>query len=1355
MKANRRLMGHILKTQWILFGFIFCTFGVVYAQSYNWTGYKYGVEAAPTGEEWNNPELLALNKEKPKAWFFSFGDVESARKVLPENSAYWKSLNGEWHFHFAKNPDERPKDFYKPEFDVAAWDKIPVPVSWNIFGVQKNGALKYGVPIYVNQPVIFQHKVAKDDWRGGVMRTPPENWTTYEYRNEVGSFRRDFDIPANWDGREVFIQFDGADSFFYLWINGRYVGFSKNSRNAARFNITQYLRKGRNTVAAEVYRSSDGSFLEAQDMFRLPGIFRTVQLYSTPKVNISDIQVTPELTNNYTDGVLNIKATLSNATGKRERGNKIVYQLYAHPLYSDDNTLVEGARLVSELGALNTDGTTEAPVARLSLANPHKWSAEMPYRYTLVAELQNRRGQTLEVVSLITGFRMVELKQTAAADDEFGMAGKYYYLNGKTVKLRGVNRHETNPEVGHAITREMMEKEMMLLKRANINHVRNAHYPDDPYWYYLCDKYGIYLEDEANIESHQYYYGEASLSHPPEFKAAHISRVLEMAYATFNNPSVVIWSLGNEGGPGDNFKAAYEELVKVDKSRPVQYERNNNIVDIGSNQYPSIPWTREAVLGKYNIKYPFHISEYAHSMGNACGNLYDYWQAIESSNHIFGAAIWDWIDQAMFHYDSATGERFLAYGGDFGDFPNDGQFVMNGIIFADYTPKPQYFEVKKVYQDVAMDEVNARQGQFEIWNKFYFKNLDEYDLQWLLIKNGLATDSGNIELGEIKPRSRKQITVPLNSTALEATSEYHLKFRFLLKNRQPWADKGYAQAEEQFLLKEASEKPAILATAAQSAGSNALVLKTQGNFQNISGKGFQAVFNTETGTLQSLQYDGEQMLVPGQGPRLNALRAFVNNDNWAFTSWFENGLHNLKHKTTAQQVDLLPNGTAVLRFTVRSQAPNAARILGGWSSGRNTIEELPAEKFGNEDFHFTTQQIWTVYPDGSLELQSAITGSDPSVVLPRIGFEMNVPSAFNQFTYYGLGPADNYPDRQAGSFMGRYQSTVDEQFVHFPKPQDNGNHGEVRWTSLTNGNGKGIAFIATGNMSASALPWSAREMILARHPHRLPESGSTNLVLDAAVTGLGGNSCGQGGPLVEDRVYAGPYDFGFIIRPVRNNLDEVTNVSGSGPHPMTMVRGKNGMLKLHSRETHGIFYQVNGGQVREYAGEFNLRDGGKVEAWFVNEPNNRISMEFEKMTGIPLTVIGASSQEGGSESAASLVDGNPNTIWHTMYSVTVAKHPHWVDMDMGEIKSIKGFTYLPRQNGVNGQIKDYTLQVSNDGRTWDLPVSRGRFERGNKLQTVLFDKPVSGRYLRFTALNEHNNQDFASAAEFSVLEADK
>ncbi len=1333
-----------------LLGLMLCGFATsALADHLPLVGYRYAAENNPTGKEWESPENLALNKEQPRAWFFSFADVSSARKVLPENSTYWKSLDGQWRFHWAPTPDARPKNFYEPAFDVSSWDNIDVPSSWNIFGIQKDGALKYGTPIYVNQPVIFMHSVKVDDWKGGVMRTPPSNWTTFKDRNEVGSFRREFDVPSGWDGREVYISFDGVDSFFYLWINGQYVGFSKNSRNAARFDITKYLRKGKNIVAAEVYRSSDGSFLEAQDMFRLPGIFRTVAIYSTPKVQVRDLVAIPDLDASYTNGSLKITADIRNLTGKKVKDYQMVYSLYANKLYSDDNTLVDGASATANVGLLA--GLSSAKTeAMMNVEAPHKWTAESPYCYTLVGELKDKKGNTIETVSTIVGFRKVEIKDTPASADEFGLAGRYYYINGKTLKLKGVNRHESHPSVGHAITREMMEEDIMMMKRANINHVRNSHYPDDPYWYYLCNKYGIYLEDEANVESHEYYYGKASLSHPVEWRAAHVSRVMEMVHSDINHPSIVIWSLGNEAGPGKNFVAAYDTLKTVDLSRPVQYERNNDIVDMGSNQYPSIGWVRSAVKGGAGIKYPFHISEYAHSMGNAQGNLIDYWDAIESTNFFCGGAIWDWVDQSMYYYNK-KGERYLAYGGDFGDTPNDGQFVMNGIIFGDREPKPQYYEVKKVYQYIGVKAIDIKKGEIEVFNKnYYTDDLSAYDVRWSLYADGKEVKSGLLNIGSVAPRTKKVVTLPFADEQLNASKEYFVKVQFLLKNDEPWAKKGYVQAEEQLPVQQADVRPSIASVAKGKVDWK----DTKNDIQTLNGKGFEARFDMKQGTIYSLKYGDDMVITEGNGPKLDAFRAYTNNDNWFYDAWFENGLHNLKHKVTNSKIYKKANGNIVLSFTVESQAPNAAKVLGR-NLNHHSIEELTANKFGEKDFKFVTNQVWTVYPDGSIELQSAITSNKPNLVLPRLGYVMQLPKQLSEFTYYGRGPIDNYPDRKTGQFIEEHQSTVKQQFENFPKPQDMANHQDTRWCALTGNSGNGAVFITTSNpMSVSALPYSAVDMTVASHPYELPESDVIYLHLDMAITGLGGNSCGQGGPLEPDRVKATPHTFGFIIRPAAGSaLSDVANVSASGEAPLLMSSNTIGEVSISSTKKDAVIYYTlnNSRKVLTYTSPIDLRGGGVVTAWEKAAPMLKSVQSFAKIESIPTKVIFASSQETDEGEAEHLTDGDPSTYWHTMYSVTMANYPHWIDFDCGEVKTIKGFSFLPRQDSRNGLIKDYKIQVSMDGKNWGEPVMNGTFPKDLKLRKVLFTQPVKARYLRFTALNSHDGQDYATGSEFSIL----
>lgn len=1091
-------------------------------------GFEYGSKVAPDGKEWESPERLAINKEQPHAWFFSFHSVKSAMKVLPENSDYYRSLDGTWKFNWVRSPEERPVKFQDPSFDVSGWDDIQVPGNWNVQGIETDGSLRYGVPIYVNQPVIFYHERKVDDWRKGVMREAPSDWTIHEYPNEVGSYRRSFTVPKEWKGREVYLNFDGVDSFFYLWVNGNYVGFSKNSRNTASFDISPYLNpKGENTVAVEVYRNSDGSFLEDQDMFRLPGIFRSVYLTSLPKIHIRDMRILAGM-----DGCVSVSADIRNLTKKSAEDMKVAYSVYPVRLYEDST---EDAVLSDFLSVPFSVAKLRASVVsntEFKVSDPRLWSAEAPYRYVLVAQLLDSKGKVVETVSSYFGFRTVEIRDTPAEEDEFRLAGRYYYLNGKPVKMKGVNRHEHNPATGHHVSREQMEREVKLMKAANINHVRNCHYNDDPYWYVMADKFGIYLEDEANIESHEYYYGAASLSHPVEWRDAHVARNVEMVRSHFNHPSIVIWSLGNEAGPGDNFKHAYTAIKSIDTSRPVQYERNNDIVDIGSNQYPSIAWVRESVGGKSDIKYPFHISEYAHSMGNAGGNLKDYWDAMESTNFFMGGAIWDWVDQALWNY-TPDGERYLAYGGDFGDRPNDGMFCMNGIMFADLTPKPEMAEVKKVYQNVGIKPVDMTQGKIELFNKNYFSALeDNYYLTWELLHDGLpvlGSDSAGMCNLVLAPREHKEITIPYDFNSLDPESEYFLNVKFCLANDMPWAPKGYVQMEEQLPVKSLQQLKSLPVV-----GGNLTSSRVGETTTVVEGEGFKVEFDDTSGSINSLEYGSEKVISDGGGPRLNAFRAPVDNDIMYYKDWFANGLHNLRHKATSRSVSENADGTVTVCYTVVSQAPCTTEASGA-TSGSYKLSDGGA--MTDEDFKFVVTQEYTVYPDGSIVLASDISSNKPETRLPRLGYSLDLPAEYDRYSYYGRGPGNNFRDRRSGSNIGIYKSTVAEQFVPFPKPQSMGGREDVRWVALTNDSGNGIMVTSSDTLSVSALPWTDLEMTLAPHPKDLPVSSGTHLHIDARTLGLGGASCGQGGALDEDQLYAVPRRFGFIIRPVTSGSD--------------------------------------------------------------------------------------------------------------------------------------------------------------------------------------------------------------------------
>ena len=1324
-------------------------------------GFLYGQVPAPDGTEWQSPERLSLNKLQPRAHIFPFASDGAARRVLPEGSKYFQSLDGTWKFHWSANPDQRPKGFAGAAFDVSGWDDIQVPGCWNVQGLGKHGEMKYGVPVYVNQPVIFYHEVRKDDWRGGVMREPKDRqWTTYAYRNEVGSYRRSFTVPASWQGRQVVVNFDGVDSFFYLWVNGHYVGFSKNSRNTARFDITDYLHEGTNSLAVEVYRNSDGSFLEAQDMFRLPGIIRSTYLTSFPLVQVNDLSVRTAELGGGSGAVIRIDRKLRNMTQKVQKGMTMTYSVYPVGLYSDatgDSVRSVTVKVVPVEKEANALAQTF-----VNIREPLLWSAEAPYRYVLVAELRDKSGLLLDCTSTYFGIRTVEIRDTEAGDDEFGLAGRYFYVNGQPVKLKGVNRHETNPATGHAITRQQMEEEVMLMKRANINHVRLSHYSNDPYFYYLADKYGLYLEDEANIESHEYYYGEASLSHPLEWRAAHVARNMEAVRAHVNHPSIVIWSLGNEAGPGENFKAAYDAIKSFDTTRPVQYERNNDIVDMGSNQYPSVDWVRFAVKGTgKGIKYPYHISEYAHSMGNSLGNLADYWEAIESTNFFCGAAIWDWVDQAIDTY-TPEGTKYYGYGGDHGDWPNDGMFCMNGIMLPDLTPKPQYFEVKKVYQNVGVtlngikDSEKGMIADFSIFNKNYFEPIarDTYDIVACLIRDGEKQEEITISLLEdILPRMGSRCYCPVEMTQ---PGEYFLNVEFRLRQDMPWARKGYVQMAEQLTLADISKYAGI-----PSAGKGALRLETKGDRTTVGGKDFTVTFDNRTGSLCGMQRGGRTIFKDAP-LLLSAFRAPVDNDNWARDQWFRQGLYDLRHKVQGEPaVVRTEEGPVLITYNVVSQAAGTGGATHRPGKAGQPYESVAEATGEGQTLSFSTKQTYKVYPDGTVVLASSIVTSDPDLPLPRLGYEIKLPAGLDQFSYYGRGPLNNYNDRKSGSFVGLYRSTVAEQFVAFPKPQSMGGREDVRWCALQDGSGNGLQFISGhGTMSASALPWSALQLTRAQHPHELPATDGTWLHLDCKVCGLGGNSCGQGGPLKKDRVLGALHQMTLIIRPVSaaDNLTARAKVDGATLCPLVILRDKAGKVTVvgdpaTDPERQPLCYRIGNGKQQKYTKPFDLRDGGTVHARYESDSDWTTSATFGRIENVPVEVVYVSSEEGpGGEYGKNLVDGDPQTIWHTMYSITVPKYPHWVDFDCGEEKLIKGFTYLPRQDGSpNGNIRQYRLQLSADGKTWTDPVAEGSFDNSAKEKKVLLATPQRARFLRFTALSSQNGADFASGAEFNVL----
>lgn len=1281
---------------------------------------------SPTGTEWQEEQNLSLRKEKPRASFASFPDLEAAKAVLREKSPFFLSLDGPWKFHWVGNPSERPTDFYKPGFDVSAWKEIPVPSNWQLEG--------YDIPIYSNQAYTF-----KRDWPK-VMGEPPEDWPAFKDRNPVGSYRRNFTVPADWQGKEVFLNFDGVDSFFYLWVNGQYIGFSKDSRTLAAFNITKALRPGENIIATEVYRYSDGSYLECQDMWRLSGIFRSVYLSATPKLQIRDVFALPDLDADYKNGTLSVKTTLRNLDAATRPLPALSVQLLddsGKPLVSD--TIAASGQLAA--------GEEKELTTKLSIANPHKWTAETPNLYTVVITGDG------ESVSFRTGFRKVEIK------------GGRYLINGQPVKLKGTNRHEMEPDTGHTVSRERMMQDIVRLKEANINHVRASHYPNDPYWYELCDIHGIYLMDEANIESHGYYYGEQSLSHPPEWKAAHVDRVVNMVHRDKNHASVIFWSLGNEAGPGKNFQAAHDALKAIDTSRPDHYERNNRIPDVDSTMYPGVDWVASLAAQKNRTK-PFYICEYAHTMNNAMGNLDDYWQAIDSSDNIIGASIWEWQDQSIYAkeidgkvtVDLSRGKpepgvkKFEAYGGNFGDKPNDGLFILKGVVWANREPKPAFAEVKRVYQDIVVTSKDPASNLVEVYNKYFFRNLSDFDIRWSLSENGKLIDEGSLPPLDLPPREKKELVIPFKKIERVTMNDYALRVSFHLKGDTAWQKKGYEVAASQIFAPR-TERPKV----AMRVKNNGLQVTDANGEITVSGgdlvsnrTGFRFTFDKKTGGLTSL-FPGDK---GSPNTRLNAFRAFTDNDKWTANAWFGNGLHTLSDRAVNVLIDKSSPDYVRIIAQVRSQGETADKVPEQNSGYHKIVKGAP---LGENGFHFDSVYTWTVFPGGILSFDAAGYGVGSSIVVPGIGQELHFPPEMNRFTWYGRGPDENYPDRKTGSDIGLYSSTVQDLFVRYPKPMDMANHEDLRWCSITDEKGAGYVMVPRGEtMSAAALPWSAMDLLQARHPQDLPASKRNVVTLFDRVLGLGGASCGPI-PLERDIVRSDSYRFGFTLFKLLPGEDaaEFGKLDVPVTAPVLIERDRRGRIEL-STTTPGakIRYRINGGEWQQWKSAFALKQAGLVEAMAEKEgmvPTATSSRDFPYV--LPKDswkIVSTDSFERREGEAANAIDGKPDTYWHTQWQGNAPRPPHELVIDLGVKAELSGVTVLPRQDQENGRIGEYEIFTSLDGNEWSS-AAKGKFSGGQALERVSFGKPREAKLIRLVALSEVNGSPWSAVAEFDVI----
>ncbi len=1035
---------------------------------------------APVPPEIENPECLGIGKQPAHATLMPYAGLQEAIRAERKASSYSLSLDGTWKFNWVAWPQQRPVDFYQPGFDVSGWRDIHVPSNWQVEG--------YGTPYYSNMTYIFQ----KDFPR--VMSTPPEKYTAYKERNPVGSYRRDFILPARWTGRRIFITFDGVDAGFFLWVNGHKVGYSVNSRNAAEFDITPYIKTGKNMVAAEVYRFTSGSYLEDQDMWRLSGIFRDVTLWSTPQEHIRDMAITTRLDALYKDALLQVTAKIKNFSNQTAPARQLSVSLY-------DGSAPAGG-VVGEIAvpALNAGEETEVHL-RLPVSHPHKWTAETPYLYTTIVTLKDRK-HVLEMLSSHTGFRSIELK------------GRLFTINGVPVKLKGVNRHEHWPDVGHAVTEEQMKKDIVLIKQANCNHVRTCHYSDDPRWYELCDEYGIYLLAEANLECHGAW---DEFNEEPRIKAAIIDRNIANVESFKNHPSVIIWSLGNEcGSGGSNFRAALAAVRSIDPGRPVHYEGfgtgGKNPADLDSRMYVS-PEELEKNARDSSLAKPFYLCEYAHAMFNSMGSVKEYNDLFDKYPSLLGGCIWEWQDQGLWNRRQ-RGHPILAFGGGFGEYPNDHYFIHKGVVTSERMPKPHYPELKHAYQWIGIKEKDLSNSIITIVNHYQFIDLHAFSGKWSLSENGITIiASGDLGAGSVASGKEKDIKVLLPYGYRHPGATYLLRIAFVTNRQELWAKKGFEVASAQFQLP--NNGPGSLITSDTAGLPPLRLLETPAGI-TVVGSHFALQMDRQTGVFSRMEQNGLNILAAGGGPRLHLWRApHRNDDMWADKGWEENGLKMLTW--------------------------HADTVLAGQVSAAEVQITVILTGNGQHDFIVHHRAVYHIWSDGLVHVDNSVFFSNPGVAMARLGVRIFLDKSMNSFTYFGRGPMENYSDRKIGSDAGVYSGSVAGQLTPYEKPMECGNHEDVRWARLSGPNG--ATFLVqrdTGLLQVSALPYSDEELESTEYRIDLPSSRATVLCISRFTLGVGSNSCGPR-PLQPYLLYSKPADFSYSFRLApRRNTQTVT-----------------------------------------------------------------------------------------------------------------------------------------------------------------------------------------------------------------------
>lgn len=953
---------------------------------------------------WEDPAIYEINKVEPHAHFIPFANAEQARTEDKWQSPMLQSLNGIWQFHLSHNPSQRPYWFFKNDFDTRTWDEIKVPSNWELEG--------FDYPIYTN--VQYPHA-----------KTPPKIQADY---NPVGSYKRTFTIPSEWKGKTIYLHFGAVSSAMNVWVNEQYVGYSEDSKTPAEFDITEYLKKGKNTLAVEVFRWSDASYLEDQDFWRMSGMTRDVYLKGVNPQHIHDFRIGSTLDETYTDGLFSLNVDIQKTVD-------------ASPL-TVDAVLYDNGNVVKEFSK-KADGTSVQFEAEIP--NVKKWSAEIPNLYELIITLKDDNG-VIEVIRQDVGFRTIEIKNAQ------------FLINGRYVYIKGANLHEHNDKTGHVQDKETMLKDIKTMKEYNLNAVRTSHYPEPALWYELCNKYGLYIVDEANIESHGMGYGPESLAKNPDWKEAHLYRTKNMFERDKNQPCIVTWSLGNEAGNGINFYATYEYLKSVDNTRPVQYEQahGGQNTDIMCPMYMTID--RMERYAKEKGDKPLIQCEYAHAMGNSVGNLQDYWDIIEKYPVLQGGFIWDWVDQGLLTTND-NGEEFWAYGGDFGPdtVPSDGDFCLNGLVNPDREPKPHLNEVKQVYQYIGFDAINLKSGVLSIKNKYAFLNLSAFEFTWQVIGDGMIIDSGKIDDIDLHPYESKNVTIDFN-VDYQPGVEYFLNIQAKLKNKSGLLDAGTELAAQQFELPEFIKIPKV-----NTAKFPTVSVSEDDNSITVNGTGFSVTFDKKAGVMTS--YTRNDIEFIQNGPIPNFWRAPIDND-------FGNNLH--KRSRVWREA----GKTRQVKAVTLNKGGSGWKESGKSRNISTTTEN--EEKNVAINFYFDLvndsgeaiakyNSIYIVYGTGDIIVENHFKMTEdnlPEIV--RMGMNLIMPRKFDQMAWLGRGPWESYEDRKTSAFVGLYKGSVADQYWAYIRPQENGNKTDVRWLAITDNNGNGLFFQGMPLLEVSA-----------------------------------------------------------------------------------------------------------------------------------------------------------------------------------------------------------------------------------------------------------------------------------------------